>query len=318
MRISGFLVGAAILLPALAHADAPVDAIENVNCSGTLTTNIADALTIDCNGDLSLQGGILSADSGISVTATGKLSIDSVQFSTAALELTAGGDLSVASDLVASGSISIVSTGGDITNGGNLTAGGSVSISATGGSISTGNVTISADSADLMAGNSLTAGGIISVASELDFTASAELSISNDTSISASTVNFTLDGPLSIGWNNFGVSVNPYSSGVSITTNSLNASTIEGNLIPESAISIAPGVTLANSGESVSVPLTPSDLTVASSGNTSGSNTGSGGPTSSNAMAGTSDPTGGAFSMPVLALMGVLFAVRKRRAARNS
>ncbi|HET7831839.1 MAG TPA: hypothetical protein VFK88_02635 [Gallionella sp.] len=91
MRFVFRVIALLALLPALANA-VPVFNVSNVNCSGALTSSFASLVSLDCTGNLSLDGGLLggtlAADTQLSVSALGSLSLANLYLSAPSIMLT--------------------------------------------------------------------------------------------------------------------------------------------------------------------------------------------------------------------------------------
>lgn len=66
-------------LPALANATSAAS-ITNASCSDSLTTSLLDGASFACVGNLTLDGGFVTSDSVINISATGDLFVDNLTF----------------------------------------------------------------------------------------------------------------------------------------------------------------------------------------------------------------------------------------------
>jgi len=116
--------------PSVSHA-IPVFAVQTVVCSGSLTSDLAAVLSVNCSGDFSLTGGTLSADAKVQLTSGGSFTLDNLAITAPEIVLIAGGTLALGSGvaLTASNGVTISAVGGSAgaigsSAGGTLTTGG--------------------------------------------------------------------------------------------------------------------------------------------------------------------------------------------------
>lgn len=67
--------------------------VQNTTCSGVQTWSTTGPLSLNCTGDLSLNGGMLSDSASISLSSTGSMSLDNLTISAPQLTFTAGSTL---------------------------------------------------------------------------------------------------------------------------------------------------------------------------------------------------------------------------------
>ena len=67
----------AAILPISAHATSTASII-NTNCSGSLTSSLIDGASFACAGNLTLDGGFITSDSLINISADGDLFLDNL------------------------------------------------------------------------------------------------------------------------------------------------------------------------------------------------------------------------------------------------
>lgn len=65
------------VLPIAAHATSTASII-NTSCSGSLTSSLVDGASFACAGNLTLDGGFITSDSDINISADGDLFIDNI------------------------------------------------------------------------------------------------------------------------------------------------------------------------------------------------------------------------------------------------
>jgi hypothetical protein len=100
--------------------------VDSVSCSGTSTQSFLDVLSFNCAGDLSLDGGSISANTSILLSATGTLGLNNLILSSQDIFLNGGSLVSVGSDVYINASKNIsISSIPDIADG---TSGGGVGI----------------------------------------------------------------------------------------------------------------------------------------------------------------------------------------------
>jgi len=68
-----------VFLPIAANA-ASTSSIANTNCSGSLTSSLLNGASFACAGNLTLDGGFVTSDSLINISATGDLFLDNLTF----------------------------------------------------------------------------------------------------------------------------------------------------------------------------------------------------------------------------------------------
>lgn len=71
----------------------PVANVQSTICSGTQTWSMTGPLSLSCIGDLSLNGGMLSDSTSISLSSTGSMTLDNLTISAPQLMFTAGSTL---------------------------------------------------------------------------------------------------------------------------------------------------------------------------------------------------------------------------------
>lgn len=83
--------------------------VDTVSCSGTSTQSFLDALSFTCTGDLSLDGGSISANSSILLSADGALNLNNLTLTSQDVSLIGGTLISVWSgvDINAANSVTI-------------------------------------------------------------------------------------------------------------------------------------------------------------------------------------------------------------------
>ena len=69
----------AAIFPISAHATS-VASIINTSCSGSLTSSLVDGASFSCAGNLTLDGGFITSDSLINISADGDLFVDNLTF----------------------------------------------------------------------------------------------------------------------------------------------------------------------------------------------------------------------------------------------
>ena len=69
----------AAIFPISAHATT-VASIINTSCSGSLTSSLVDGASFSCAGNLTLDGGFITSDSLINISADGDLFVDNLTF----------------------------------------------------------------------------------------------------------------------------------------------------------------------------------------------------------------------------------------------
>ena len=69
----------AVIFPISAHATS-VASIINTSCSGSLTSSLIDGASFSCAGNLTLDGGFITSDSLINISADGDLFVDNLTF----------------------------------------------------------------------------------------------------------------------------------------------------------------------------------------------------------------------------------------------
>ncbi|NJD05670.1 MAG: hypothetical protein FIA97_04135 [Methylococcaceae bacterium] len=86
MDIRKYLALAVASVPLACSAASHVD-VQQIDCSGTLTSDVAADVNIQCSGDLTLAGGSLTSDGAVTIAADGVLKLDVPITSSAGINL---------------------------------------------------------------------------------------------------------------------------------------------------------------------------------------------------------------------------------------
>lgn len=129
MRVANIALVLLALAPSISHA-IPVFDIENVTCSGSLTSDIADVITMNCTGDFSLVGGTVSADSKVLFSSFGAFTLDNLSITAPEIALVADSLLSLGPGVTLDapgGSITLEASPLNIDEGADITASATIS-----------------------------------------------------------------------------------------------------------------------------------------------------------------------------------------------
>ena len=117
-------------LPISANAIS-TSSITNTNCSGNLTTSLLGGVSFACAGNLTLDGGLVTSDLLINISADGDLFLDNLTFTAPNVSFSVlSGMMTIGGSVVINGSsVNLVSNGGavnvlgsvNINSGGNIT-----------------------------------------------------------------------------------------------------------------------------------------------------------------------------------------------------
>lgn len=85
------------------------------SCSGDLTTSLLDNASFACSGNFTLDGGFVTSDSLINISADGELFLDNLTFTAPNITFSALSGMAIGKGVVFnSGSITLVSSGGAV------------------------------------------------------------------------------------------------------------------------------------------------------------------------------------------------------------
>lgn len=84
-----FVASVLLVAPPLAMAADLVN-VQSTVCSGTETVSGTSTLALSCSGDFSFSGGVLSADTSITLSALGALSLDNITVTAPDIQFIAG------------------------------------------------------------------------------------------------------------------------------------------------------------------------------------------------------------------------------------
>jgi hypothetical protein len=102
----------AVMLPISAQATT-TSSIINTSCSGTLTSSLVDGASFACAGNLTLDGGFITSDSLINISADGDLFLDNLTLTAPNVTLSVlAGLLRVGSNVMINGVSSLIVTDG--------------------------------------------------------------------------------------------------------------------------------------------------------------------------------------------------------------
>jgi PEP-CTERM motif len=98
----------AAAIPISVHAESTAS-IVNTNCSGSLTSSLTDGASFACAGNLTLNGGFITSDSMINISADGDLFLDNINLNAPNIYLSnLSGLLSIGSSAIIQASSMIV------------------------------------------------------------------------------------------------------------------------------------------------------------------------------------------------------------------
>ena len=101
-----------ICLPVAANA-ASTASITNTNCSGLLTASTLDGASFACAGNLTLDGGFVTSDSLINISADGDLFVDNLTFTAPNISFSVlTGMLTMGSNVILNAGANLTVTGG--------------------------------------------------------------------------------------------------------------------------------------------------------------------------------------------------------------
>ena len=103
-----------VFLPVSANAIS-IASIANTNCSGELTASTLDGASFACAGNLTLDGGFVTSDSLINISADGDLFLDNLTFTAPNISLSVlTGMLTMGSNVVLNAGANLMVTGGSV------------------------------------------------------------------------------------------------------------------------------------------------------------------------------------------------------------
>lgn len=95
-------------LPIVANA-ASTSSITNTSCSGSLTTSLLDDASFACAGNLTLDGGFITSDSLINISADGDLFLDNLTFTAPNVTFSVlTGTLTIGSSIIVNSTTAII------------------------------------------------------------------------------------------------------------------------------------------------------------------------------------------------------------------